>query len=440
MTAPSVADMLSLYRTGAPTIGVIGLGYVGLPLSLAYVAGKVKVLGFDIDESKCADIAEGRSYLSTVKSSEVQHAVTSKLFSATTNFARLAECDAILICVPTPLGDARSPDLKYVRMTAEAISRTLRPGQLIVLESTTWPGTTDEVVRDILDRTGLVSGKDYWLAFSPEREDPGNPNFTTAQIPKVVGGTDAASGDLAEAAYQRAFKRVVRVSSAQVAESAKLLENIYRAVNIALVNELKVVFDRMGIDVWEVIEAASTKPFGYQPFYPGPGLGGHCIPIDPFYLTWRAASFGVNTRFIELAGEINSAMPDYVVHRCQDALNDHQKSLKGSNILMLGVAYKGGVSDTRESPGIELFHMLQAKGANVTFHDPLVPMLESTRKHELDIHGVNLTLEVLAKADLVLLTIVQPGMDLKLVAENARLIVDTRNAFKDFPNAPVVKA
>ncbi|MCK6439628.1 MAG: nucleotide sugar dehydrogenase [Planctomycetes bacterium] len=434
------AKLLDRFKKGDITVGVIGLGYVGLPLSLAFVDGGVPAIGFDIDDEKVKALANGESYLSTVKASLIKAAVKSKKFRATTDFSKLKDCDAVIVCVPTPLGEFREPDLKYIRITGEQIAKTLRTGQLVVLESTSYPGTTEDDLKNVLERSGLVCGMDFHLAFSPEREDPGNPDFTTSQIPKLVGGMDEYSSELALALYKHGFKRVIRVSHARVAEAAKLLENIYRAVNIALVNELKVVFEAMNIDIWEVIEAAATKPFGYQPFYPGPGLGGHCIPIDPFYLTWRARRYGMSTRFIELAGEINSAMPHHVVTRVQDALNQAGKSIKGAKILVLGVAYKAGVSDTRESPGVEIVDLLLGRGANVRYHDPLVKKLGAMRKYDLSLSNTPLDAKLLRSVDLVLMITNQPGTDLKLVAEHAPLILDTRNAFRDFPKAKVLKA
>ncbi len=362
-------------------IGVIGLGYVGLPLNLCFIEQGFRSIGFDIDESKITSLKSGRSYIKHISSDRISGALTSKLFDATSDFARIKECDAILIAVPTPLNKNREPEMEYIVSTCEALYPHLRREQLIVLESTTYPGTTVEVVVPILEKSGLKNEKDFFVAFSPEREDPNNPNFKTETIPKVVGGTSPDSSEVANKLYSQIVVRTVPVSSTQVAEATKLMENIFRSVNIALVNELKVAFMKMGIDVWEVIDAAKTKPFGFMAFYPGPGLGGHCIPIDPFYLTWKAREFGVNTRFIELAGEINTSMPDFVVSRVMDALNDFGKSLKGSKILVLGLAYKANVDDYRESPSFHLMEKLESKGAIVEFNDPYIPMIHPTREH-----------------------------------------------------------
>jgi len=432
--------LLAKFRGGPIRVGIVGMGYVGLPLSLAFVDAGVAVTGIDIDPSKVARLAKGESYLSTVPPERVAAAVRSGLFTPSAGHDGVGACDAVLLCVPTPLGEGREPDMTYIVKSCEAITPHLRVGQVIVLESSTYPGTTEEVCKPILEKSGLVCGRDFHLAFSPEREDPGNKNFSTRAIPKLVGGLDDYSGLLAEALYWRALESVIRVSHARVAEAAKLTENIYRSVNIALVNELKVVYEALSIDVWEVIAAAATKPFGYQAFWPGPGLGGHCIPIDPFYLTWKAATVGVPTRFIELAGEINESMPERVIHRVQDVLNDHGKPLRGSKILVLGVAYKADVSDTRESPGLELVMRLRAKGAVVSFHDPMVEVLGPTRKYPVKMPGVALTVDAVKSADLVLMVTNHTGVNLKLVAEHAAAIVDTRNAFAAFPKAKVVKA
>ncbi|HEY2785827.1 MAG TPA: nucleotide sugar dehydrogenase, partial [Fimbriiglobus sp.] len=361
----SFANLLASIRSAKARVGIIGLGYVGLPLARALTAGGFPVLGFDVDAAKIRTLERGESYIGHIPTSTIRE-MTDRGFAATDQFDRLREADAVIVCVPTPLTEAREPDLTYVVNSARAIAAALRPGQLVVLESTTYPGTTRQVVLPILEATGLVAGKDFFLAFSPEREDPGNANFSAPTIPKVVGGLDPASLDLAAELYAKVVVKVVRVSTAEVAEACKILENTYRAVNIALVNELKMLYDKMGIDVWEVIEAAKTKPFGFQAFYPGPGLGGHCIPIDPFYLTWVARKFGLTTRFIELAGEVNTGMPAYVVRRVADALNDRGKPVKGSRIAVLGVAYKKDVDDCRESPGLELMELLADKGADVS--------------------------------------------------------------------------
>jgi UDP-N-acetyl-D-glucosamine dehydrogenase len=417
---------------GSVTLGIVGLGYIGLPLALTFAERGHRVLGFDIDPTKIAAIARGEGYIQHLDGGRVARAVAAGTFSATADFTRLALPDALIVCVPTPLSPQREPDMSYVEATTRAIGATLRSGQLVILESTTYPGTTDGLVRDLLDATGLILGSDYFLAFSPEREDPGNPHFDTASIPKVVGGVDAVSGDLAEALYARAISKTVRVSTARTAEAAKLVENIFRAVNIALVNELKVVYDRMDVDVWEAIDAAATKPFGYLRFDPGPGWGGHCIPIDPFYLTWKAREYGVTSRFIELAGEVNTAMPEWVVGKLQLALNDDGKAVRGARILVLGVAYKRDVDDTRESPALEILPRLLALGAEVSFHDPHVPVMPVTR-HAPELAGqrsVALTPEVLAAADGVLIVTDHRAVDYDQVAQHARLVVDTRGVMR----------
>ena len=413
------------------TIGIVGLGYVGLPLAVAVSAAGFPVLGFDVDPAKVADLAAGRSYIRQVSPEAIARLNEGRRFAATSDLGRLGEADAILICVPTPLGRHREPDLGFVARTTDAIAATLRPGQLVVLESTTYPGTTDEVVRPILERTGLRSGTDFLLAYSPEREDPGNPIHTTAAIPKIVAGDGEAARRAALALYGAIVERVVPVSSPAVAEAVKLTENVFRAVNIALVNELKLVYGAMGIDVWEVIEAASTKPFGYMPFQPGPGLGGHCIPIDPFYLAWKAREFDVASRFIELAGEINTAMPRHVVERLAEALDERsQRGLNGADVLVVGLAYKKNVDDTRESPALRLIELIEARGARAAYHDPLIPVLPPTREHAAlaGRRSIGLTADAVAAFDAVLIATDHDGLDLALIAGNARLVVDTRNA------------
>ncbi|MFO0812982.1 MAG: nucleotide sugar dehydrogenase [Gemmatales bacterium] len=415
-------------------VGIIGLGYVGLPLAQAFTAGGYRVLGFDIDARKVEKLDQGESYIGHI-SSAIIATMKKQGFSATADFNRLKEADAILICVPTPLTAAREPDLTYVEKSTEAIARTLRPGQLIVLESTTFPGTTRRIVKPILEKAGLVSGKDFFLAFSPEREDPGNQSFSAPTIPKVVGGIDPVSGHLANLLYSKVVKKTVPVNSAEVAEACKILENTYRAVNIALVNELKMLYDKMGIDVWEVIEAAKTKPFGFQAFYPGPGLGGHCIPIDPFYLTWVARQYGQSTRFIELAGEINTGMPHYVVTRLGDALNDRSKPIRGSRILMLGMAYKKDIDDPRESPGFELMELLLQKGAAVKYNDPHIPVLPSMRHYPgLKMESSPLSPELLRSQDAVLIVTDHTAYDWNMIVQHSPLVVDTRNACKGVSN------
>jgi UDP-N-acetyl-D-glucosamine dehydrogenase len=423
-----VAGLLSRIQERAATVGIIGLGYVGLPLARAFARTGFRVLGFDVDPHKVARLNAGKSYIKQIPDATIA-GMREKGFEATDRFDRLGEPDAVLICVPTPLTDAREPDLTYVVNSAHAVAGQLRAGQLVVLESTTYPTTTRNVVLPILERTGLVPGRDFFLAFSPEREDPGNATFSVNNIPKVVGGLDRPSGDAACALYAAVVPQVVRVSAPEVAEACKILENTYRAVNIALVNELKVLYDRMGIDVWEVIDAAKTKPFGYQAFYPGPGLGGHCIPIDPFYLTWVARQHGLNTRFIELAGEVNTGMPGFVVGKVADALNDRGKPVKGSRVAILGMAYKKDVDDPRESPGFELMDLLLRKGAEVTYNDPHIPALPRMRHWpHLSMSSTPLTAEYLAGQDCVLIATDHTAYDYDWIVENSPLVVDTRNA------------
>jgi UDP-N-acetyl-D-glucosamine dehydrogenase len=410
-------------------VGVVGLGYVGLPLVREFCTSGVRVIGFDIDDAKVRMLKAGRTYIEHLPGAFFKGLIRRGLFTPTSNMNDLGKPDAILICVPTPLDKMREPDMSYIERTTEDIARRLRRGQLIVLESTTYPGTTREVMQPVLDATGLKLDQDYFLAFSPEREDPGRTDITTRQIPKVVGGATATSGKLAAAVYGLALETVVPVSTCEVAEACKIVENVYRCVNIALVNELKMLFDRMGIDVWEVIEAAKTKPFGFQPFYPGPGLGGHCIPIDPFYLSWKARQYNMTTRFIELAGEINTHMPEYVVTRVMEALNERGKSLKGSNVLVLGLAYKKDVDDVRESPSVTLIELLQARGAKVSYHDPHIPTAKPMREHNIThLRSVPLTPATLRKTDCVLIATDHSRVDYDLVCRHAPLVVDTRNA------------
>ncbi len=412
-------------------VGVVGLGYVGLPLIRAFVAAGFRTMGFDVDQAKVDRLAAGESYIEHIPSDWIAQCVQEKTFEPTADMQRLAEADALLICVPTPLSDSRDPDLAYVEQTTEKIAKTLRGGQLVVLESTTYPGTTKDVLLPILASGGLTVGKDFFLAYSPEREDPGNPNFSAEKIPKVVGGIEPNSLDLAAALYAHAVVEVVPVSSCEVAEASKIVENTYRSVNIAMVNELKMLFDRIDIDVWEVIDAAKTKPFGFQAFYPGPGLGGHCIPIDPFYLSWVARRHGLTTRFIELAGEINTSMPRYVIRRVQEALNDFSKPIRGSKVCVLGVAYKRDVDDMRESPSLELMELLFDRGAVVSYNDPHVPKLPRVRRRfSQDMVSVELTPEFLAAQDCVLIATDHTAYDYDFIVEHARLVVDTRNATK----------
>jgi UDP-N-acetyl-D-glucosamine dehydrogenase len=409
-------------------VGVLGLGYVGLPLAREFASAGLKVVGFDIDEKKVRVLNSGRSIIKHVPHAQVRRIVKTGRFCATSDMTMLKSVDAVLVCVPTPLTENREPDVQFIVSSAETIAKYLRRGQLIVLESTTYPGTTRELMAPILERSGLKAGRDFHLAYSPEREDPGNKEFTTRTIPKVVGGLTKTCLDLACRLYGAAIERTVPVSSLEAAEAAKILENVYRCVNIAMVNELKIVFDRMGIDIWEVINAASTKPFGFKAFYPGPGLGGHCIPIDPFYLTWKARQYGMPTRFIELAGEINTSMPHYVVARTIEALNERRKSLKGSKVLVLGLAYKKDIDDLRESPSIELIELLREKGAKVDYNDPYIPRTHKQRQHDLRMVSKKLSAKMLAGYDVVLISTDHSDYDYRWIVRNAKLVVDARNA------------
>ena len=423
------------------TVGILGLGYVGLPLALAFSKAGFPVLGFDVDNSKVDQLNRGESYISHIAAAAVAEASSGEKMSATTEFSRLGEPDVLVICVPTPLTSQREPDMTYVVSTAEAIAKALRPGQLVALESTTYPGTTEELLREILETSGLTGGEDFFLAYSPEREDPGNPDFATTTIPKVVGGVDDTSTDLAVALYSSVVVETVRVSSARTAEAAKLLENIFRAVNIALVNELKIVYDEMDIDIWEVLDAAATKPFGFMRFNPGPGWGGHCIPIDPFYLSWKARQYGIATRFIELAGEVNIRMPQRVVEKLQEALNGHGKPVKGSKVLVLGLAYKKDVADPRESPAFEILSQLFELGAEISYHDPHIPQAPSMRswKHLGALESKPLTEEMLGSQDAVILVTDHSDVDYEFVLEHTPLLIDTRGVHRQ-PNPKVVRA
>jgi len=444
--------LLQKIENKTATIGIVGLGYVGLPLGLEFAEKDFFVLGFDIDETKIPILNSGKTYIKHIKADRIKNAVDNKKFEATNDFSRLPEVDAIIIAVPTPLDEHREPDISFIENSGKAIAQYLRKGQIVVLESSTYPGTTDEVLLPLFENAEftqnkenpkkLVVGEDFYLAFSPEREDPNNPNYSTATIPKVVGGVTPNCSKIANALYSSVIVKTVPVSSTRVAEATKLLENIYRSINIALVNELKMVFDRMGIDVWEVIDAASTKPFGFNAFYPGPGLGGHCIPIDPFYLTWKAREFEINTKFIELAGEINTYQPYYVVERTMDFLNQKRKTLKGSKVLILGAAYKKNVDDMRESPSLKLIEILRERGAEVDYSDPFVPVLPKTRKYKFDMNSIELTEENIKKYDVVLLSTDHDDFDYKLISEHAQLIVDTRNAFgkRGLKNENIFKA
>ena len=409
-------------------VGVLGLGYVGLPLVREFASAGLNVLGFDIDEKKVKTLNAGRSIIKHIPHTQVKKIVADGRFKATANLSRLRTPDAILVCVPTPLTENREPDMQFIIKSSETIAKYLRRGQLIVFESTTYPGTTRELVTPILETSGLKAGKGFHLAYSPEREDPGNKNYTTKTIPKVVGGLTKTCRDMACQLYSTAINTVVPVSTLEAAEAAKIVENVYRCINIAMVNELKVVFDRMGIDIWEVIKAAATKPFGFSPFYPGPGLGGHCIPIDPFYLTWKARQYGIPTRFIELAGEINTNMPHYVIEKTMEALNQHRKSLKGSKVLVLGLAYKKDIDDVRESPSIELIELLLERGAKVDYNDPHIPKTHKQRRHNLGMTSRKLSAKMLASYDVVLISTDHSDYDYEWIVKNAKLVVDTRNA------------
>lgn len=415
---------------------VIGLGYVGLPLAVELAEAGVEVVGIDLDKSKVAAINAKKSYIQDVPSAKVKELVSKGLLSATSAYSALMNVDTINICVPTPLRKTKEPDISYIVKSAEQIARYLRKGQLIILESTTYPGTTDEVLLPMFEAKGLKVGKDFYLAFSPERVDPANPTYNTKNIPKVVGGITPACTAAAKALYEMAVDTVFPVSSTRVAETVKLLENTFRAVNIGMVNELALMCDKMKINVWEVIEGAKTKPFGFMAFYPGPGLGGHCIPIDPFYLSWKARLFGFEARFIELAGQINRSMPEFVVSKAADALNTRGKSVKGARILVLGVAYKKNVSDYRESPAFEIIHFLKDKGAVVSYHDPFVP---SAIEGDLKLKGVRLTPQVLKKSDCVIIVTDHEKVDYQAVLKHSRLIIDTRNVYKKSAGSKVVK-
>ena len=420
-------------------LGVIGLGYVGLPLAMEFVRSGYKTIGFDIDKEKIEKLSSGESYIKHISEERVSQTLRSGLFEATSDFSRLAEVDAISICVPTPLDEHRMPELSFVVDSARVVSKNMKQGVLVILESTTYPGTTREVLLPIFEDGGRVLDEDFYLAFSPEREDPGNKQYNTRNIPKVVGGVSAASTKDAVELYKTIFDSVVEVSTADIAEATKLLENTYRSVNIALANELKVIFDKMGIDVWEVIEAAKTKPFGYSPFYPGPGLGGHCIPIDPFYLSWKAKEFGINTRFIELAGEINTAMPEYVIERTIDALNRYKKPLRGSNVLVVGIAYKKDIDDARESPGIRILELLIEWGANVSYYDPYILKISGFRQTDIMMKSVDLTKEILSRQDAVIIATAHSSINYQELLESSSLIIDTRNAFSSIKSDKIVK-
>lgn len=433
--------LLEKITKGKTKVGIIGLGYVGLPLVKEFSINNIKVIGFDIDEEKVDLLNKGKSYIKHIGNNTIRECLD-RGFKATTDFSNLKYVDVVIICVPTPLSDHREPDLSYIINTANTLSNYLHKGQIVILVSTTYPGTTDEVVLPILQKKGLKAGVDFYLAYSPEREDPGNKDFTTSNVPKIIGGYTSKCLDIACAIFNKIGIETVPVSSTKVAEAAKLLENIYRAVNIALVNELKIIFNRMGIDIFEVIDAAKTKPFGFQPFYPGPGLGGHCIPIDPFYLTWKAREYDYSTKFIELAGEINSLMPYFVVSKLAEALDENEKTLKNSKILILGMAYKKNVDDMRESPSLKLMDILTKKGVCVDYSDPYIPELPKTRHYDFKKKSIELTENNLQNYDCVIISTDHDLFDKEKILKNAKLIIDTRNMFKlsGLKNGKVYKA
>jgi len=429
---PHTVRLREKINSGDAVVGVIGMGYVGLPLALAFADHGYRVLGFDVDRDKVESISHGDCYIKHLDGEALARNVGTEMLTATSDFNRLEEVDAILICVPTPLTPQREPDMRFVMSTTQVIRTHLKAGQLVVLESTTYPGTTDELLKSVLEQSGVRSGDDFFLGFSPEREDPGNPDFRTTTIPKVVGGVDEHSGELAELLYSKVIARTVRMSSARAAEACKLTENIFRAVNIALVNELKMVYDRMGIDIWDVLDAAATKPFGFMRFNPGPGWGGHCIPLDPFYLSWKAREYGLPPKFIELAGEVNVNMPRYVIEKLQLALNERRKAVWGARVLILGLAYKKDIDDPRESPAFEIIEQLVELGADISYHDPHIPRAPSMRTWP-DLQGmksVALTAESLHQYDAVVIVTDHTGVDYSLVVENSTLVIDTRGVYR----------
>ena len=428
-----------LFSKGNAVVGIIGQGYVGLPLALLFAESGLRTIGFDVDRSKVDMLNRGKSFIEYIPSERIRKLRQKKIYQASDDMRRLGEADAVIICVPTPLDHHLQPDVSFIVKSAQAIARKLRPGQLIVLESTSYPGCTRSDVLPALEATGLKLDRDFAVAFSPEREDPSNKSFSTHNIPKLVGGLTELGGELAFSLYARAIKTVIKVDSAEVAESSKLLENIFRSVNIAMVNELKIVFQKMGIDIWQVIKAASTKPFGFMPFYPGPGLGGHCIPIDPFYLTWKAREVGEDTLFIELAGQINRSMPAYVVRRLADALNARSKPVAGSRILVLGFSYKKNVGDYRESPAFEIYELLHRMQAKIDYYDPYIPSVRPTREHKLCLRPIKLTPKAVAGYDAVVIVTDHDGLDYTMIRKHARLVIDTRNVYPG-KHSNVVKA
>ncbi len=434
-------NLLKKIRKNNALVGVIGLGYVGLPLALVFAEKGFNVLGFDIDVKKTEKLSRGECYISHINSKRVSRVIKQNMLVATDDFSRLNEPDVIIICVPTPLTLQRDPDMSYIIQTAKQIREKLRAGQLIILESTTYPGTTEELVKEILEETDLVCGRDFFLVFSPEREDPGNKKYSTSNIPKVIGGVDKASGDLAQELYEKVISKTIRVANARTAEAVKLTENIFRSVNIALVNELKVIYERMNIDIWDVLDAASTKPFGFMRFNPGPGWGGHCIPLDPFYLSWKARECGMETKFIELAGEVNRRMPQYVLDKLQYALNAHGKSVKKSKIMVIGLAYKKDINDDRESPAYKIIASLIESGANVSYHDQFVPTIRPTRQWPKapPLKSEPLNAKTIANQDAVMIITDHTSINYKLIAKHAKLIIDTRGVYRQ-PLRNVIKA
>jgi len=428
-------------ETKEAIIGIIGLGYVGLPLIIRFGEEEFKVVGFDIDKSKTEKLNKGESYIKHIHSEKIKKLVDEGKFQATSDYSRLQEVDCILVCVPTPLNEKKEPNLSYIEKTSDEIARYLKKYQLIALESTTYPGTTKEILLPKFEQKGLKVGRDFFLVFSPERENPGDKKYNTKNIPKLVGGITRECTLAGKVLYGKIVDQVIAVSSTEVAEFTKLLENIFRSVNIALVNELKILADKMGVDIWEVIEAASTKPFGFMPFYPGPGLGGHCIPIDPFYLSWKAREFDFNTHFIELAGEVNTNMPNYVISKITDALNNHEKCIKNSKILILGIAYKKDTDDTRESPGVEVINLLLSKGAKVDYNDPYIPSFSGMRHYKhLSKKSIKLSEEVVEKYDCTVIITNHSEYDYEWIVKNSKLVVDTRNATKNIINNKIIKA
>lgn len=428
------AGLLDALRQRQALIGVVGLGYVGLPLCLTYCEKGYRVVGIDIDDSKVKSITDGNSYINHIDSNRIKQAVAHGSLQTTTDFSRASDVDALILCVPTPLNQYREPDLSFIRDTMSSLLPHLRPGQVLSLESTTYPGTTEEELRPLVESRGLTIGETFFLVYSPEREDPGNDHYNTATIPKVMGGSTPACREVGVALYEQAISEVVSVSSTQAAEMTKLLENIHRAVNIGLMNELKPLADRMGIDLYEVIRAAATKPFGFVPYYPGPGLGGHCIPIDPFYLTWKAREFGMHTRFIELAGEINTSMPAYVIQKVVDSLNHSGKAVNGSRVLVLGISYKKNIDDMRESPSVEIMELLREKGADVQYSDPFFAVFPSMRRHKFQLNSIDLSSSSIKQFDLVIIATDHDSFDYELIKSSAQMIIDTRGRYSTSDN------